>query len=285
VGTHFLLAECYEKAGKLATAWVNLLDVVSESRTQGRADRAQAAQRRADALATRLTKITIVVSPEARVPGLEVRRDGEVVGEGQWGVALPVDPGPHEIRATAPGRTEFRTSATATNEGKTTTIEVPSLAMLPAAPAPSTPPPAVVSPPAGAGASPPATAAAPAPEPASEPARGLGAQKTIALVAGGRGLVGLGVGGYFGAQALSKHSDSTAHCQGAACDSAGLQLVDDGKSAASIANIGIGAGAALVAGAAILWLTAPSAGARSGSVRAAPVIARDGGGVAVGGAW
>src|SRR5258708_31530603 len=40
IGTHYALADCYEKAGRLATAWVAYLDVASESLAHGLRHRA-----------------------------------------------------------------------------------------------------------------------------------------------------------------------------------------------------------------------------------------------------
>jgi hypothetical protein len=52
-----------------------------------------------------------------------------------------------------------------------------------------------------------------------------------------------------------------------------------------VSTIAFAAGAVAVAGGAVLWLTAPSGRASTGWVRAVPLTARDGAGVAVQGAW
>ena len=62
---------------------------------------------------------------------------------------------------------------------------------------------------------------------------------------GGVGIVALGVGGYFGARAFSKWSEREDNCAGG-CNSAAKSAGDDAKSAATIANIGIGLGVVAV---------------------------------------
>jgi hypothetical protein len=88
---------------------------------------------------------------------------------------------------------------------------------------------------------------------------GLGGRKTVALVIGGVGIVAAGVGAYFGVSAISKNSDSNAdgHCVGNRCDPTGTQLRNDAMSAGNISTVLIGVGAAAVAAAGVLWLTAP----------------------------
>jgi serine/threonine-protein kinase len=272
IGTHYALADCYEKVGRLATAWVAYLDVASEAAAQGRRDRETFAKGRAAALAPRLSRVTVAVPERARAAGLEVRRDGQLLSEAQWGVAVPVDRGTHVVTAVAPGKTPFETSVVSADDGKTIGVEVSPLsdAPVPAAGAPS---------PAGAA----ATGATPAD--AADEHRGLGAQRTIALALGAAGLAGLAVGGVFGGIALSKHSALQQECQGTVCSGAGMQDVDDGRSAGNVSTVAFAAGAVALAGGAVLWLTAPSGRASTGSLRAVPLAGPDGAGVAVRGAW
>jgi hypothetical protein len=50
------------------------------------------------ALERRLPRLTITVTADAQAAsGLEVRRDGMLVGPAQWGQAIPVDPGSHTV--------------------------------------------------------------------------------------------------------------------------------------------------------------------------------------------
>ncbi len=72
------------------------------SRNAGDTTRETEAARRAGLLAPQLPKLAIVLPPVARVPGIEVRWDGEVVGDGQWGSDMPLDAEQHTIEVRAP---------------------------------------------------------------------------------------------------------------------------------------------------------------------------------------
>lgn len=100
-GTRFNLAECYEKSGKLASAWVNYLDVATEARNAGRPDQEKVARDRASALKPRLATLKIEVVKTS--PWLTVERDGVTVPQAQWNIALPIDLGDHLVVAKTPG--------------------------------------------------------------------------------------------------------------------------------------------------------------------------------------
>jgi hypothetical protein len=89
--------------------------------------------------------------------------------------------------------------------------------------------------------------------------------KTIGYVAGGLGIVGLGVGGFFGLRALGKKSDANCDANNK-CDPAPLS---DARSAATLSTVGFIAGGALLAGGVALVVFAPSGGS---GVQAAPAI-------------
>ena len=52
-------------------------------------------------------RLTIQVPEPSRVPGLVVMRDGAKIPVGEWGVAIPVDPGEHLVTAMATGRASW----------------------------------------------------------------------------------------------------------------------------------------------------------------------------------
>src|SRR5580698_4589247 len=79
------LGDCREHEGKLASAWGAFKQAELIARNADDAEREAEAMRRSGLVVLRLAKLTIVVSPGARVPGLVVRRDDSDVGEGQWG--------------------------------------------------------------------------------------------------------------------------------------------------------------------------------------------------------
>ena len=63
-----------------------------------------------DALAPKLVHLTITLAPGARVPGLEIKRDGQLVSNAELGIDVPIDPGPHTVEASAPGLIWTRTA-------------------------------------------------------------------------------------------------------------------------------------------------------------------------------
>ena len=274
IGTHYALAECYEKAGRLASAWVAYLDVASEAGAEKRADREKYAKARAAALAPRLSRITVVVPAASRTPGLEIKRDGETLRDAQWGEPVPTDPGSHVIAASAPGKLPFQTTVVVHDEGKVLEVQLAPLADAPPAP------------PTAVGPATPAPAVEPTPGTTPEEGpHGLGTQGILAIATGAVGLGGVVVGSIFGLETLSKHSSSQQQCQGNACSSTGLQDVTDGKNAGNVSTIAFIAGGALLAGGVVLWLTAPSSAPKVGSLGVTPLVAPDGGGFSLRGTW
>jgi hypothetical protein len=277
-GTEFRLAECYERTGRIASAWTHFVAVADASQRSSQRTREKVARERAEALRVRLPKISIAVSDEvARVDGLEVKRDGVVVGRASWNVGLPVDPGDHTIEATAPGKQPFQKSAEAV-EGKTVEVTIPELEAAPSLPGES-----VSKPPADASARPPVD------QEQKPDESGSGTGRVVAILASGVvGLAGVAVGSVFGAKGFSTWDEALSHCQGGAlkkCDSTGIQLEADARTAATISTVGFIAGGAGLAAAGILWLTAPSSpsssrgasspSAKRSGLQVAPVFDQD----------
>lgn len=250
-GTLLNLALCYETIGRLASAWSRNLDAAAAAKASGNTARENIARKRAAALAARVSKLQINVSSESKVPGLEVTRDGETVGAAQWGVQIPADVGEHVVVAKAPGFQEWRGVATIKGEGSRVSVDIPHLE------AELAPPPAL----------PPPEAAPPAPEgvtrPEAAPERApLGTQRIVALVAGGVGVVGLGVGVAFGIKSKSEHDDASKTCSGSACtDSAGVEAADAAYRSGNVATVATIVGVAGLVGGTVLWFTAPKRGA------------------------
>jgi tetratricopeptide (TPR) repeat protein len=95
------------------------------------------------------------------------------------------------------------------------------------------------------------------PEPIAAPPEesGMTGLQTTGLVLGGIGIVGLGVGAYFGLGAMKDNNTAKDHCDGNACtDQAGVDAAKDASSKATISTIGFGAGGALLATGVVLLL-------------------------------
>ena len=146
VPTQINQAYCREKNDQLATAWSIFLDAERQTRdARNRTTKKlhDSAAERARKLAARVSKLTISVSADSQVVGLEILRDKEPLDAAVWNVGLPVDGGTYTVTARAPGATEWSTSVTLATEGDTKTVDIPKLRVL-------TPPPATdkVEPPA-----------------------------------------------------------------------------------------------------------------------------------------
>jgi serine/threonine-protein kinase len=247
LGTLFNLAECNEKTGRIATAWSRYLVVAAGARSAGRGDAERVARGRADALQPKLPKLVIEVPVSAQASGLEVTRDGQRVGDAQWGTAIPVDPGEHEVRATAPGRKPWQTKVQ-TPQARETRAIVPVLLVSDEPPAEGPSPPASTT----------DQGASPAPPPASEPpppSTGSG-QRTLGLVIAGVGVAALGGSVALGAMAKSQY-DGVSCPKNECTRDAGAERDSAGTKATIATIVGSIGGAALVGGA-VLFFVAPS---------------------------
>ena len=124
LGTLLNTADCYARVGKTASAWAAFVELETQARSRND-PRADLAKKRADELKPSLSAMRIEV-PEP-VDGLEVKRDDVVVGKAQWGEPVPVDPGAHHIRASAPGYKPWDKDVTLDPDGAELEVVVPAL--------------------------------------------------------------------------------------------------------------------------------------------------------------
>src|SRR5689334_17798166 len=80
-GTLINLAACYERAGRLASAWGTYQEAAAFATRDGNEARSRGARDLAAALAPKLSRLTLEIPPDSRVSGLVVTRDGVDVGE------------------------------------------------------------------------------------------------------------------------------------------------------------------------------------------------------------
>jgi serine/threonine-protein kinase len=246
IGTQFNLADCYEKVGRFASAYTLYVDVAARSKVAGQAQRETIARERAEALKLKLTKLVIVIPNDVKVDGLQVTRDGVAVGPAQWGLPIPVDPGVHQVVVKAAGKKPWEGSIEVPNDAQEHAISIPTLQDAPPEPALSE--------------------SSGAPISADQSTEVWPLQKTLGLVAGGVGVVGLGVGGFFGLQAINKNKDSKPYCDdNGNCVEPGFGYREDARSAGNIATVGFAVGAVGLIGGAVLFFTAPSGEASSPS--------------------
>jgi hypothetical protein len=246
-GSKFYLADCFEHAGKLASAWTYYLDAADSAKSAGSTDREKFARERAEAVKARLTSVAVSVPPAVRaIHGLLVQRDGVTLGEGQWDAAIPVNPGRHVVAASAPGKVAWESAIDADAPGSTINVAVPALLD-------------VVKPP------PPRVDPAPLPLPPTPPRASRARQQIAGIVVGSLGVVLAGVGAGFGVDAASKlsRSNDAGHCDAKSfCDGTGLALRHDAIGSATISTVGFLAGGTLLAGGVVLVLTAPAAASK-----------------------
>ena len=255
-GTLLNLAICHETLGKTATAYAELGEARARALKDGQKDRVKLADQHIAALEPKLSRLTISVPAEVDVPSLRVFRDGSEVGRAAWGTAMPVDPGEHQIEARAEGKKTWTRSVQVGADADAKSIQLEALESdePPAAepPPPAPPPPAPVLPP------PQPVAPKAEHDRGSVPPRGAGDdQRTLAYVLGGVGVVGVGVGSYFGLRAYSKWSDSDAGCpKDDRCTAAGAQAAKDARTAADVSTVSFAIGGAALGAGAFLFFTA-----------------------------
>jgi len=249
VGTLLYLGECYERIGKTASAWATFREAASLANNMGQADRGRVAASRAQELEPRLSRLSIELSPDvARTAGVVVKRGTQRLEPSLYGTPLPVDPGEYSIEVSAPGYETWTTPIKVETGGASASVRVPGLVKRPED---ATPPPSAT--PTG----PRSDLAVP---PTAAPAKhGLTTGQTVGLVVGGVGVIGLGLGTYFGVRAISKNSDAEGYCSGDnLCTQPGLDLTDKAKKDATASNIAFAVGGALVAVGGVVFLSSGS---------------------------
>jgi hypothetical protein len=237
-GTQLTLALCYEGAGRPASAWAAFNEALSLAKRDNRPERVKIAQEKIDSLDPKVPYLTIVVPPEVASASPEVKRDGTVIRPTVWGTAMPLDPGEHVVEVTAAGKKKWSRKVTVTTDNLKITLKVGKLED------------------EGGDASEEDPKDAPPPPPTETKGSWKKPAGITLIVAG---VVGVGVGGYFGFQALSKRKDADDICPARECpDAHAVSLVDESKSAATLSTVGVGVGLGLGLLGAVFLATAPS---------------------------
>jgi tetratricopeptide (TPR) repeat protein len=263
LGTRLNLALCYERVGKLATAWGIYRESLELARKAGDTKRADYALHQSTALEPRLPKLAIT-APPAPPDGLVVKRDNTTISAAELGVALYVDPGEHTVTASAPGFDDFTLTITV-REGKTETLALPKLPAKQAAVTTTDP-----------------QVDTPAPDTSVRTGR---TRRYVAIGGAAVGVVAVSLGLVFGAKASSTYGDAKALCNPElVCDSTAdydraRELMSDARSAARTSTVLVVAGGAAIATGAIVFFTSPRAKARR--ARIMPVPQDGGAGLAV----
>ena len=238
-GTLMNLAACYERAGQTASAWVTYKEAAIAAERSGRTEWAQKANERTATLGPSLSRIEVVVPESSRFEGLTLTRDGSPMGQGEWGVSIPVDPGTHVIEATAKGRAPWSTKVDVKPKGDKVSVAIPVLEPVKEEPK--------------------AVAVEPSLSPLPERRPADQTMRTTGLVLGGVGIVGIGAGAVLGLLAMGDASDAKPSCNAdqSVCNDAGVAAYDSARSKALFSTIGFVAGSVLTAGGIALFVMAP----------------------------
>ncbi len=255
IGVKLMLAECYEGAGRLASAWALYKVVEQEASRAKQKERQAKAEKRVAALESTLARVTVEVAPDVRTAAdLVVTRGGVQVGASQWGAAIPVDRGDVLVSAKS-ARGTFERTVTV-EDGARVTIVVD--ALVPGqAPAPLVPQ---------------------ASESAQEPDRSSASALLVpGLVVGGVGVAFLAAGAGLGIQALIDSGEVEDRCPNDACSDREAVDLDERANLFSILGwVGLGVGAAAV-GTGIALVVIPAPAPDAAAAGSAAVIVTPGG--------
>ncbi len=275
------LALCHEKEGKTASAHNEFTTVVMQASSPSDAT-AKTARQHADALLSKLSRLVIKVPSGSDSRGVQVTLDGLPVSPSAWGISNPIDPGSHQVAATAKGNPPWSTTVNITTPGEEKTVEVPGARVVdqPASPETADKSAKLENPFEG-------ETAPPAAEKKEEPP--TGSRPALGYVLFGAGLVGAGVGTYYGLRAISLRKDSDDRCV-SGCTQEGVDLNNQAKTAAWISDFGIGLGVVGVAIGGYMLLKTPEPPAKTEETkettfRVVPELTSTRAGVTVGGTW
>ncbi|HWO09856.1 MAG TPA: hypothetical protein VNN80_10265 [Polyangiaceae bacterium] len=255
-GTLLNLAVCHEGEGKLATAWGEFQEALALAQADGRKDRISLAEERIAVIEPELARLTVTL-PATPPENLVVSVNGTPLGAAAWGAPMPVDAGSVRIEASAPDRQEFVKSVDI-RDGENIVVEIP-----------------VLSESLGgdAGNGPSDSGLATSGEP----------NHAAAYVVGGLGLAAIGVGSYFGVQAL--HDSNEADDLGCDDDGCPTEKAHQAEKNAVfngwLATAGIGAGLAAVGVAIYLYVDEEAEHSEAGDVAVLPSAGPRGAGLDV----
>ncbi len=210
-GTALNLGNCREQLGQVASAWQRFQEAAQTLPVED--SRQAIAKQRAAALAGKVPKLVLRLPEDAA--GWVVLRDGVVLGNASLSLALPVDPGTHQIEVRVPGHAPWRTSVdmslseqreVALAAGKAESSTSVDLSTAPAAASGSS-------------------------------------RRTLGWVLGGVGVAGVATSLVTGALVLSKSSTVDDECVDKRCSQAGLDAADSGRTLSTVSTIAAVAGA------------------------------------------
>ncbi|AKV01810.1 hypothetical protein AKJ09_08473 [Labilithrix luteola] len=250
-GTLLNLALCHEHTGRVASAWGEFRAVEQQARVSvpPRTERAELARQHAEKLEPRISRVRIVAPPDAKVPGLVVKIDGEERAELLWS-GVPVDAGKRTVDVSAPGKKSKTFEITVEDGGSSQTVTLPRLEDTPSA----NPTPAPTLADTSTGTTTPS-------DPSSDRASDGSGRRTAGFIVGGIGVATLAAGAVFGVAAIvnnDKAQQCATPCSGAQADESN-RATDRALVFANVANVAIPIGVVGTAiGAILVFTSGPS---------------------------
>ena len=243
------LGNCYELAGRSASAWHAFQEAEAVAHAKKDAEREQVATERVRALEPKLMRVMVVVPPISRVPGLTVQLGNNTIPAASWGAVIPVDPGVQHLSASAKGHRPWQLDLTvARGDAREYRVNVPTLA--------------------------------PVQAPNSDR---HAAFRTAGLVTGGVGFAGLGAGAVF--SALSRSADDASTCARGVIQCTPNRSNRTGYGEAAAVSFAVG-GTLLATGVTLFVLApAPDSKEQHAPLRVAARVAGSGGRLQLEGAW
>ncbi|HVV81572.1 MAG TPA: hypothetical protein VHE35_00790 [Kofleriaceae bacterium] len=220
------LADCREKNQQYASAWGAFVEAARLTRNAPAMETLhQVAEDRAAALEPRLSFLIINVPDEARIDGLVIKRNGEIVDPASWNRDMPVDGGTYTIEAKAPAYEPWTATVKVAAAQDKQSVNVPKFA-----------------------------AAAPTLAVKPAPARGSSSsftgERKAAVGAWAVGAIGLGAGVALELKSGGTYDDAKA----AATDARRHDLTDDANRERLYATVAAGVGVAAIGAGIYLWL-------------------------------
>lgn len=210
------IATCYARLGRTATAWRTYREAASVAGREGNDGLRERAFSAISILTPTLTRLKVV--PPRGSAAMKLTLNGEPLGDTD-DLPIALDPGENIVEASMAGRPPWRRTVNATELGATIVIEVPE-----AIPRSET----------------------------TEP-RSWSTGRTLAIVSGGVGIVGIVTGLIVGASAKSSNDESYKYCRANSCNAQGTQLRQDAFDKATAATYAVAIGAAAVAAGVGIW--------------------------------
>jgi tetratricopeptide (TPR) repeat protein len=243
LGTLLYLGDCYERAGRFASALGTFREAATLAQERDDASRLRLAQVRVSALEPRVPTLEIRKAPAPQAIELQITVGGVPLPQTDLGRRVPRDAGRYDSRFSAPGYEPFVTRIELKN-ADAVAVTVPRLVPVGTRP----------------------IGASPTFAERDEPAAGS-SQRTVAWIVGGAGAVLAATAGVFAGLAASKNRDSKQDCDpdnANRCGTAGVELRDDARSFANLATVAGVLGGVGLAGGLVLYLSAPEGEAAPG---------------------